>query len=40
MYGLRFIILTEDKELLYDIAYIWNLKYDTKELINKTDSQI
>ena len=26
-------------ELLYDITYIWNLKYDINELIYETDSQ-
>ena len=27
-------------ELLYDITYIWNLKYDINELIYETDSQM
>ena len=24
--------------MLYDITYMWNLKYDTKELIYKTET--
>ena len=27
------------RQIQYDIAYMWNLKYDTNELIYKTDSQ-
>ena len=36
------IILSEReraRQMLYDITYLWNLKYDTNELIYKTDSQ-
>ena len=31
-----------DRQIPYDITYMWNLKYDTNELIYKTeiDSQI
>ena len=30
-----------ERQILYDITYMWNLKYDTNELIYKrdTDSQ-
>ena len=41
------IILTEvkserERQIPYDITYMWNLKYDTNELIyeTETDSQI
>ena len=43
---LEIIILSEvsqrEKEIPYDITYMWNLKYDTNEHIyeTKTDSQI
>ena len=43
---LEIIILSEvksdrERQMSYDITYIWNLKYDTNELIykTKTDSQ-
>ena len=26
-------------QIPYDITYMWNLKYDTNELIHKIDSQ-
>ena len=26
-----------EKQILYDITYMWNLKYDTNELISKTE---
>ena len=29
-----------ESQILYDITYMWNIKYDTNEHINKTDSQI
>ena len=31
-----------ERQILYDITYMWNLKYDTNELIQKTktDSEI
>ena len=28
-----------DKDKLYDLTYMWNLKYDTNKLIYETDSQ-
>ena len=27
----------KDRQILYDIAYMWNLKNDTNELIHRTD---
>ena len=30
--------LEREKQMLYDITYMWNLKYDTKELIYKIES--
>ena len=37
---LEIIILSEvsqkEKDISYDITYIWNLKYDTNELIYET----
>ena len=41
---LEIIILSESKserQIPYDISYMWNLKYDTNELIyeTETDSQ-
>ena len=40
---LEIIILSEvkshrERQILYDITYMWNLKYDTNELIYETDS--
>ena len=36
------IILSEvsqrERQISYDITYMWNLKYDTNELIYKTDT--
>ena len=36
---LEFIILSEvsqtERQISYDISYMWNLKYDTNELITK-----
>ena len=26
-----------ERQILYDISYMWNLKYDAHELIYKTD---
>ena len=42
---LEIIILSKserERQIPYDITYMWNLKYDTNELIYKieTDSQI
>ena len=41
---LEIIILSEvtqtEKEILHDITYMWNLKYDTNERMYETDSQI
>ena len=41
--NLEIIILREvsqkEKSIPYDITYTWNLKYDTNELVYKTDSQ-
>ena len=28
-----------ERQIPYDITYMWNLKYDTNELIHETDSQ-
>ena len=28
----------KERQIAYDIAYMWNLKYDANELIDKTDS--
>ena len=39
---LEIIILSKsERQILYDITYVWNLKYDTNELIyeTETDSQ-
>ena len=30
--------LERERQMLYDITYMWNLKYDTKELIYKTET--
>ena len=27
-----------ERQILYDITYMWNLKYDTNELIYKTET--
>ena len=27
-----------ERQIPYDITYIWNLQYDTSELINKTET--
>ena len=37
--NLKIIIPNEDrqKQMSYDITYRWNLKYDTNELIYKTE---
>ena len=32
-------IISEVGQIPYDIPFMWNLKYDTNELIYKTDSQ-
>ena len=40
---LEMIILSEGKserQIPYDIAYIWNLKYDTNELIYETETDL
>ena len=39
--GLEIITLSEgnQRQIPYDTHYMWNLKYDTNELIYKTDSQ-
>ena len=29
-----------ERQIPYDITYMWNLKYDTNELINKTEADI
>ena len=29
-----------ERQIPYDITYMWNLKYDTNELIYETDSDI
>ena len=31
-------ILSKSETQIYDIAYMWNLKYDTNELICKTET--
>ena len=39
---LEMIILSEvnqrERQILYDITYMWNLKYDTNELIYKAEA--
>ena len=35
---LAIIILSEERQIPYDITYMWNLKYGTKERIYKTDT--
>ena len=37
---LEIIILSEvsQRQISYDITYMWNLKYDTNELIYKTET--
>ena len=36
---LEIIILSQiERQTLYDINYMWNLKYDTNELTYETDS--
>ena len=39
---LEIIIVSEmskrERQILYDITYMWNLKYDTTELIFKTET--
>ena len=36
---LEIIILSEiSQKQIYDITYMWNLKYDTNELIYKTET--
>ena len=41
---LEIIILSEisqkEKQILYDITYIWNLKYDTNEPIYETETDL
>ena len=40
---LEIIILSKserEREIPYDITYMWNLKYNTNEYIYETDSQI
>ena len=36
---LETVILIKSESQIYDIAYMWNLKYDTNELTYQTDSQ-
>ena len=31
------IIILRDRQISYDITYMWKLKYDTNELIYKTE---
>ena len=35
---LAIIILSEERQIPYDITYMWNLKYGTKERIYETDT--
>ena len=37
---LEIVILSEasQRQISYDITYMWNLKYDTNELIYKTET--
>ena len=39
---LEIIILSEvrERQILYDIIYMWNLKNDTNELIYKTETDL
>ena len=30
--------MKSERQILYDITYTWNLKYDTNELIQKTET--
>ena len=30
--------MKSERDTLYDITYMWNLKYDTNELIHKTET--
>ena len=36
-YILREVCQTEKRQVPYDITYMWNLKYDTNELIYKIE---
>ena len=40
--NLEIIVLSEERErqIPYDITYMWNLKYDTNELICKSEKGI
>ena len=40
---LEIIILSKserERQILYDITYMWNLKYDTDELVHKTETDL
>ena len=32
------IVILSERQIPYDITYTWNLKYDTKELTYKTET--
>ena len=34
-----FVATWRDLEIISEVGFMWNLKYDTNELIYKTDSQ-
>ena len=37
-YHIKWIKSDRERQILYDISYMWNLKNDTNELINKTET--
>ena len=39
-YILREVCQTEKRQVPYDITYMWNLKYDTNELIYETETDL
>ena len=39
IYHIKWSKSERERQMLYDITYMWNLKYDTNELIYETDSQ-
>ena len=39
--NLEIVILTEIKrKISYDITYMWNIKFDTNEVIHKTETDL
>ena len=37
-YHTKWIKANRERQIPYDIAYMWNLKYDTDELLYKTET--